>query len=191
MNTLSQKQEAFTLDYFKTEDPAPSYFNHYHCKSLAVASVGASNLLKKPKIQARLKELRDQLEKKVIEETIATKLEAGQVATEIMRARFSDFDLDNISREDLKSAAIREIKRTKGHSGKGKGYQSVTIKLESPLAAAEYLAKLYGWCEEQPPWQDNRQYNILVADDDTREEIKRLMGGEGRGTKLLPVDDGQ
>jgi len=78
---LTQKQEAFTLLTFKTNEPADAYLEIYKCKSKAVASAAATRLLKNVNVQALLEELN----RKTEDDTIATVLERKQRLTEIIR----------------------------------------------------------------------------------------------------------
>lgn len=183
-NKLTQKQENFCINYINTTTITEAAIKAGYSPKTALA-IGSENL-RKPIIQARIKELQNQKTEKMLEKTVGTKLEAGQVATEILRARFSDFDIDNITKEQMSSPALRKVTRQHFTGGKGgRASQTTTkIELDSPLQAAEYLAKLYGWYEQLPEgYQDNRQYNILVADERTKDILNRFLSGEHRQLK--------
>ena len=181
---LTQKQEEFILDVLSNVTPSKAYFTHYKCKPSAACAL-ASRLLTKANIQARIKELRAIKLQEILKETVAQKLEAGQVATQILRARFSDFDIDNLTKEQLSSPAIRQITRQGGTGRDGKSpWNSTTVKLESPLAAAEYLAKLYGWYETLPEgFQDNRVINFIISGEEAKglvEGVRKRLGEGGK-----------
>ncbi|MCK5016446.1 MAG: terminase small subunit [Candidatus Peribacteraceae bacterium] len=78
---LTQKQGAFTVLTFKTNEPTQSYLAIYKCKSKGVAAACATRLLKNANIQARLVELHQQ----VLDDSIATVQERKQILTKIVR----------------------------------------------------------------------------------------------------------
>lgn len=78
---LNQKQEKFCLAYAKSGNARQSYLTAgYKCKP-EVADASASQLLKNPKVKARLSELYDQ----AANESIADIKEMQQVLTSIIR----------------------------------------------------------------------------------------------------------
>ncbi len=58
---LNPKQEAFCLEYIKTGNLTVAYQKAYGTKSPGVAASNANRLLKNENVQARLKELRDEM----------------------------------------------------------------------------------------------------------------------------------
>lgn len=103
------------------------------------AATHSTLVRKKAKVQARIKELLIPIETAIQSKKIADKEEVLEVATEILRARFSDFDSEP-TKEQLKSPALKTVKRTKGEK-----FSSSTLTLHSPLEAAEFIAKLGNW----------------------------------------------
>lgn len=147
---LNQRRINVLNEIYSGVHPVKAYLNHYDVKSEAVASSCVYRMLADESCKAYLNKMMEEERLQLIKTAIATKEEAAQIASEIMRARFSDFDIDNPTKEQLNSPALKEVRHTSGHSAKkDSDWSTWTIKLESPLAAAEFLAKLYGWNEEK------------------------------------------
>jgi hypothetical protein len=174
---LTEKQERFCLNYVESNNATQAAENAGYSLKTAY-SIGSENL-KKPEIASRINEIREKNRQDMLERTIAKKEEAAQIVTEILRARFSDFDIDNLTKEQMNNPALREVTRTHFTGGKeGRAVQTSTkIKLDSPLQAVEQLAKLFGWYENAPVgFQDRRTINIIVSDD----KAKELTEGIGK-----------
>ena len=166
---LTQKQETFCLKYFELRNATEAALVAGY--SPKTAPFIASENLKKPQIEARLTALRQKAE----DATISTVQERRKILTEIQRARFGDFcdEHGNLkANPNLNSAAIREIKTERTIMG-----IRTTLKLHDPVPAITEHNKMDKVYSEMPPYQDNRTYNILVADDETKQEIKRLIKG--------------
>lgn len=72
--------------------------------------------------------------------------------------------------------------KQKAGGKKSQAVKVTKIKLHSPIAAIAELNKMESIYSEQPPIADNRTYNILVADSETKEAVLRLIGGGKRGS---------
>lgn len=101
----------------------------------------------------RIKELSEAVETS----TIASVAERKEVLTEIIRGRFSHFidtegNIVELTEENLKSAALQEVKIVEFVGGKGgrAKEKSTTIKLYSPIQAIDLLNKMGG---DYPPSQ--------------------------------------
>jgi len=178
-NKLTPKQEAFALNLFKGLSQREAYIQAGYSQntSPAVIDVKASELAKTGKVSVRLQAL--QTEAKNI--AIADKNEAGEVATEILRARFADFDLENPTPEQLRSAAVREVVKTQYIGKDGEVLHTATkLKLESPLAAIDRLADLYSWKKELPQYNDNRQVHIHIQGEEAKKQLGMVLAGELR-----------
>lgn len=87
--------------------------------------------------------------------TIASVVERKEVLTEIIRGRFTHFtdtkgNIVELTEENLKSAALQEVRITQFTGGKGgrAKEKSTTIKLHSPIQAIDLLNKMGG---DYPP----------------------------------------
>ncbi len=183
--TLTQQQEAFILDFFDGVKPGRAYLTHYKCKSLSVADACASRLLKSAKIQGRLAELRAKAENA----TVMGVLERKQVLSEIARTNVTDFmemgqdgTWVNIGKETPHTVAIAELhSRTEYDDNGAHPTVHTSVKLIDKTKAIDLLNKLDRLYSETPPQvNDNRQYNIIVADELTREMTRRILSGERR-----------
>ena len=170
--------ENFCLDILKEIPAGEAYFAHYKVKSMAVADVCASKLLRTTKIAKRIKGLRAKAEG----ETIADLREACQISTAIMRAKVSDFldDTGKIDKTKLDSHAIQSIDEQLVA-----GRQSIVTKLRlhSPLDGLEKLAKLKKWYDSGLVFNDNRTIIINVKDKETKE----IMEGMAERTKEMEI----
>ena len=176
---LTQKMECFVLDVLKEIPAGRAYFAHYKVKSMAVADVCASKLLRNAKIQARLQALRKEAE----EGTIGDLKEACQISTAIMRGKISDFTDEHgrIDKTKLNSHAIQSIDEVSSMAGTA---VITKLRLHNPLDGIEKLARLKKWYEPGGPInQDNRVVNIFVMDG----EAKELLEGISERTKKLKV----
>ena len=87
MSKLTVKQEAFCLHYAKTGNATESYLTAgYKATTNGVARTEASKLLTKPNIQARLKELADE----VHDSSIADIKEIHQFLTSVIRGETTE-----------------------------------------------------------------------------------------------------
>lgn len=183
---LTQKQETFTLCLFQGLTQRQAYIKAgYNPPSTpAILDVRASELAANSKVIVRLAELRQKAE----DASVATYLEACQVATEIIRGRFSDFATCgadgvyiDIGPEKMHSAALKKVKSKTTYDDNGSNAAVVTdIELESKLDAIEKLARLKKWYTEAPSIQDNRTINIIVQDTTAKELVERLVSGSPR-----------
>lgn len=171
---LTQKQIGFTLDIVNEIPQGQAYMAHYKVKSMAVADVCASQLLRNPKIQTYLQELRQKMEDK----SIAGPIERKQVLTEILRGRFVDF-MTKLTTEKLKSAALQEIRIIE--YGKEVPVKTTTIKLHSPIQAIDLLNKMDKlYTDGATVNVDNRTLNIIVRTEEAKTLTERLIAGDRR-----------
>ena len=106
-----------------------------------------SNLATYSNIRDRLKEFNEAVESS----TIASVKERKEVLTEVIRGRFThyidtDGNLVELTKENLKSAALQEVRIsqfTGGKDGRAKE-KTTTIKLHSPIQAIDLLNKMEG-----------------------------------------------
>lgn len=122
---LNQKQEKFCLAYAKSGNARQSYLEAgYKCKP-EVADASASQLLKNPKVKARLAELYD----KAANESIADIKEMQEILTSIIRKQMDeevivvkgDGDGCSSARRMRKEASIKDIVNAINTLGKMQG----------------------------------------------------------------------
>lgn len=180
---LTQKQETFCIKYFELGNASEAArIALYSPKTAAV--IGRENLLK-PKIQARI----DQLRQIVEDESVANVLERKQILTEIARGRFTHFidtkgNLVELTEENLKSAALQEVRITQFTGGKdGRASEkTTTIKLNSPIQAIDLLNKMEKIYAAEPSVViDNRTLNINVISEKAKTLTQRIIEGERTG----------
>lgn len=141
-----------------------------------------SRLYRNVKILARIKELNEAAE----DDTIASVKERKEVLTEVIRGRFTHFiDIDGniieLTEENLKSAALQEVRVTQFTGGKdGRAKENTTtIKLHSPIQAIDLLNKMEKIYEiEGTVTIDNRTLNIIVNSEKAKDLTQRLIEGE-------------
>ncbi len=168
---LSQQQIGFTLDVFREVPSGQAYMNHYSVKSMAVADVCASKLLRSAKIQDYLQELRSEIKT----EAIADVQERQEVLTEILRGRFGDFadakgHLDIPDRDALNNASLQEVKTTHFIGGKdGRASETTTtIKLRDPITAIQELNRMTHVYEERVQAPGMVVTFVFILPDGTR-----------------------
>ncbi|MCK5236310.1 MAG: terminase small subunit [Deltaproteobacteria bacterium] len=169
-NGLTQKQATFCLKYFELGNASEAArIALYSPRTAAV--IGRENLLK-PKIKAKIAELRQKAE----DATIADVIERRQVLTEIVRGRFADF-MTKLTPEKLRSAALQEIRITE--VGQGTPIKTTTIKLHSAIQAIDTLNKMDKlYTDGAMVSIDNRKIEIIVESEEAKELTKRLLEGE-------------
>lgn len=128
----------------------------------------------------RIKELNEATESS----TIASVKERKEVLTQVIRGRFTHFmdesgNLIQLTKENVESAALQEVKITQfvgGKDGRAKE-NTTTIKLHSPLQAIDLLNKMEG---EYPP------ANVLKVEVEPGKDFGKILGdllGRLRGYK--------
>lgn len=176
---LTQKQEGFTQDYFNEVPPGKAYMTHYKVKSMAVADVCASKLLRTAKIANRLQELRQKTE----DASIATVMERKQILTEIARGNLLDYQETgadggylSIGKESPNTRAISEITSRTEYDKDNAGAALVTkIKLHSPTQAIDLMNKMEKiYAEGTTINVDNRKVEINVDTDPKKKLISIL-----------------
>ncbi len=157
---LTQKQETFTVEYFKTGDATKSAITAgYKPKFVATHT---TRWLKMAKIQQRLQELRD----KLADEAVMDQREILERNTEIARARMSDFmecgadgSWINIGLDGCQSAALQEVISRTEYNEKGSNPVLITkIKLHDPVRSMDQISRIRGYYKPE----GGNTYNINV-----------------------------
>ena len=177
---LTQKQETFCLKYFELGNASTAArIAKYSPKTAYV--MGAENL-SKPKIQARIQELR----LKVEDSSVAKVLERQQILSEIARGRLADFieagqdgAWINIDKEKMNTAALQAIDSKTEYDENGSHPTVVTkIRLHNPTQAIDLLNKMdkiYSEGEKGTN-NDNRITNyVFILPDGTRVSPRALL----------------
>lgn len=179
---LTQKQTAFTILAFQTNEPALAYLKIYKCKSKGVASACATRLLKNAKVKAFLDELNEEAKTaKVMDVT-----ERKERLSEIARAVIPDFvenGLIKVERESPNVGAVSEVTTVTKIFRKGDSPVNITnLKLHSPLQAISELNKMERIYEEGTTVNiDNRKIEIIVTSDNAKQLTEKII--QGIGTK--------
>lgn len=185
---ITRRQEDFCLKYYELGNA-----------SEAARQAGYSGktttyqLLQNPKIQERLKdlkELEEEVIKKIENSAVMGVLERKIRLTEIARAKLTDFmelgqdgSWVNIGPETPYAGAIQEIhSRTEYDKDGSKPTVHTSVKLHDPMKAIDLMNKMEKLYSDG--YQDNRvikQLNIYVIDGETRDLIELV----GDRTKYL------
>jgi phage terminase small subunit len=176
MEKLTARQETFCLKYIELNNGTQAALAAGYSKK--TAKVIASENLTKPAIKARLAELREKTGQ-TEDNTIATVLERKQVLTQIVRGRFADF-MTNLTVDKLRSPALQEVRVVEFKGGKeGRATEkTTTIKLHSPITAIAELNKMEQiYTEGTTVNVDNRQLNVIVEDNKTKELLGEVVQG--------------
>lgn len=191
---LSQQQIGFTLDILNEVPQGQAYMAHYKVRSMAVADVCASQLLRTPKIQGYLQELRQKME----DASIANPIERRQILTEIARGNLLDHQETgadggylSIGKESPNTKAIKEITSRTEYDKDGAGAALVTtVKLHDPIRAVDVLNKMDKlYSDALTPYQDNRVVNIIVSSEKAKSLTDRLLQGERTDTDSNQAQD--
>jgi phage terminase small subunit len=138
-NSLSPKQEAFCLEYMKDLNATQAAIRAGYSEDSA-ASIGWENL-RKPEIQARLKQLMD-------ERSERTKISSDRVLNELAKLAFSDMrnfakwgpggvsPIEGETLSDDDAACVAEVSETTTKDG-----GSIRFKLHDKRAALELLGR--------------------------------------------------
>lgn len=180
-NELTQKQESFCLEYFKTGNATQAAITAGYSSKTA-ASIASVNLLR-PGVKARLQELHQTVQ----DATIADVRERKQILTEIARGNLMDYQevgadggYLNIDKEAPNSRAISEITSRTEYDNNGSNAAVVTrVRLHNPVQAIQELNKMEKIYSEAPQINvDNRSIEIIVASPEGKELTERIMLGE-------------
>ena len=139
---LNVKQEAFCLHYAKTGDATAAYIEAgYKAKSKGAIYANANRLLKNDKVQARLKELADE----IASDKIASIREIQEYLTSVMRREHKESIVVTTSRERT-FYAPDDSGTMRKNTVKEEFPEIVEIpsKLSDANKAAETLAKMQG-----------------------------------------------
>jgi len=180
---LTQKQDRFALFLFEGLSQREAWIKAGYSSKYAPAIIdsNACRMEKTTKIQARLAELRAEVKSAAIMNVE----ERQERLTEIARARLTDFmelgqdgSWVNIGPETEKGGAIQEIKSRTEYDEKGSSPTVYTsVKLHNPIPAIQELNKMDGvYSEPSSGYQDNRQVNIFVVDNETKDLISQVAG---------------
>ena len=146
---LNQKQEKFCLAYAKSGNARQSYLDAgYKCKP-ETADASASQLLKNPKVQARLAELYD----KVADEKIADIREMQEILTSIIRKQ-TDEEVIVVEGNGDGCSSARKVRKEPS--------------LKDMINAINTLAKMQGGFETKINVMGN--VPVVIVDDVSEEE---------------------
>ncbi|KKN24864.1 hypothetical protein LCGC14_0890660 [marine sediment metagenome] len=197
MRELTPKQERFTRNLFEGMSQREAYVQAGYSEKSAISTIdeNACRLAGDSKVVARLNNLNQQ----AIGDSVSTVVERKQRLTEIHRARLTDFvecGADgawiNIGLDSVHSAALQEITSKTEYDENGDKPTVITkIKLHDPVKSISELNKMDRIYTDgdSSPTQDNRQYNIVVLSDNTKDVIERLLNGERRQLPTRPDSD--
>ena len=178
---LTQKQETFCLKYFELGNATEAAIIAGY--SPHTAAVIASENLTKPKIIGRIHELQQRVE----DESVMTVLERKQKLTEIARCNLLDYQeigadgsYLSIGKESPNTGAISEITSRTEYDKDGSGATLITrVKLHNPIQAITEMNKMDNIYSEGATVNiDNRELKIIVASQEDKENLKRVIGGE-------------
>jgi len=162
-------------------------------KELKIALSTRLTWLHNPAVVKRINEIKAAAARK----TVMDLAEMEERLSQIARADLTEFvkvEKDGsltITLDGPNTAALEGLDITDWQGGKGGRAQTRArkLKIRDPIAAMDLLAKLQKFYEIPPNFNDNRQYNILVADELTKDEIRRLMAGERRQEMVSDGND--
>jgi len=173
---LTQKQETFCTEYFKTRDAMQSaVMAGYSPKSVTCT---AYRLLDNARISSRL----DELNKKAEDDSIATVQERQRILTEIARGNLIDYQevgadggYLNIDKKSPNTRAISEITSRTEYDKDGSGAALVTkVKLHSTTQAIDLLNKMDKIYSDAPP--SGNTYNIGAMQVNVGDPKEKLLG---------------
>jgi phage terminase small subunit len=185
MRRLTPKQELFCFHYFLTQNATEAMKLAGYAPKCAGSN--SFQVLKKPQVQARLKEFQEEakgIEERFFEGKIMSLEERKVRLTEIARARLPDFmelgqdgSWVNIGPETERAGAIQEIhSRTEYDDDSSKATVHTSVKLHDPMKAIDLLNKMEKLYSDGSFIQQNfnRTVNILVIDAETRDLISQV-----------------
>ncbi len=176
---LTARQEAFCLNFFKSNDAGNSALLAGYSPHFVAENCGKT--LKNPRIQARLASLRAQA-KATAGDAVMDVAERQIRLSEIARARLVDFIVDGEPKldKDIPNHVAASEFSVKSRTGKYGDSVEKSIKLRDPIAAIAELNKMEHVYTEQRGGDvtNNLQINIIVKDGETKELLGRLMAGE-------------
>ena len=176
------KQERFAQNIFSGMNQTEAYQVVYKCKSVAVAAVDASRLLRKANIKEYIADLGAQIKK----DKVMDKQERYERLTEIARARLTDYQelgLDSgyisIGKESPNTAAIAGIESaTKFDENGNTGILFTKVKLLNPMTAIDLLNKMDNLYGNTTINIDNRKVEVHLLSD---EQLNIIASGSGTG----------
>lgn len=151
---LTPKQEAFCLAYARTSNATQSYYEAgYTAKNANVAGASASQLLKKPSIALRLKEIRDTICQKEVE-NIAER--TAEIKTRnIMGVAEMQERLSLIARQE----ATEQFVSSNGET------QERKVSTKDALKAMELLGKMQGAFLDRQQVEMSGAMPVVIKDD--------------------------
>lgn len=147
-NRLTDKQQQFCREYLKTFNGTLAYQAVYRSKSANGAGAGACELLKNPKIQAYLSQLRDRISSKSEATLERTMQEISRVAFANITSVLT-FDNGGVSFQDSDSlpdditAAIESVTVNETQTESGVTRRQ-SLKMHNKMTALGYLADFFG-----------------------------------------------
>jgi phage terminase small subunit len=142
-STLSERQLAFCIEYIKDSNGMQAAIRAGYSKK--TARTQACDILTRPHIKAKIKELRDSCQSAAIMEHD----EACRILTSIARGTVgaytdADGNIDMAAVKEHCPEAVQSIDQRIDMEGK-KAVRVTKLRLASPVQAIERLAKLKGW----------------------------------------------
>lgn len=141
-------------------------------------------LMRHPQVIKRINEIKAAAARKTVMDLAEMEERLSQIARSDL-AEFITIEEDGSMTIDFQgknTAALAGIDVTDWRGGREGRATSRTrkLKIRDPIAAMDLLAKLQRFYEIPPSLQDNRQYNIIVADAESKVAINRILSGESR-----------
>jgi len=184
MRLLTRKQEQFCLKYLEMGNGAEAVKQAGY--SPKWVSRHLRDLLASPRIQARLKELKEKVgsdESLGVMSTQERKIRLSQIA----RAAITDFmemgqdgAWVNIGPETKMGGAIEELRSKTEYDDNGAHPTIYTsVKLHDPMKAIDLLNKMDKLYSDGTSLNiDNRKIEITVYDQATKQLVERIISGE-------------
>ena len=180
---LTILQERFATLLFQNVPQHEAYLQagYSALNSRATVEQHASTLAANAQVVARIQALRD----RAATDRVASVDERRQILTELIRAKLTDFvdDAGNVDLTGENTRALSEltIEDWRGERGSTTETRTKKIKLHSLMTAIDLLNKMDGTYSEAPTgtYNDNRTWNILVADQETVEMMARASKRTG------------
>ncbi len=149
--------------------------------SPGAAACTAWKLLRRPEVQARIAELRKNMETVLVMDTIERKIKLSEIA----RGDLTDFVGDDgepkLAKETPNRRAATEYAVKTTYTKKGEPVVTKEIKLRDPIAAIAELNKMeriYTESSGGNTYNDNRKTIVIVNSEKAKELTNRILLGE-------------
>lgn len=178
---LTQLQEGFCLSYLESGDATQAYRAHYNTAKMKDTTVwpAASKMLNKPKVAARIQELRAAVAEKAVVSEVLVLAEAARIGLSDIGNLFDDdnnlLDIKKMSAAARAAVAGIDIEEEKTEITNKDGVTTTTrsrvkkVKLWDKNSALEKLMKYLGSFE-----QDNKQ-RAGIFDKLPKADVERIV----------------